>query len=110
MLETVALWATIGGAVLSLMALAWAAVNYVIIRRQEQQRTRYRNLFDLMDELGRPGHSVASKMAAAYELRKYPEYKDVIVRLLEKVEVEGSSAQMLKEEMILTAQALKAST
>ncbi len=56
-----------------------------------------------MDHLGQSGGSIASKMAAAYELRKFPQYKNVICRLLEKAEIEGPAAEMLKCEMKLTA-------
>jgi hypothetical protein len=46
-------------------------------------------------------------MGAAFELRKYPEYGDVILRMCEKVEVEGQTALMLKEELELTAKYLR---
>lgn len=60
-----------------------------------------------MEHLGKQGGSVASKMAAAYELRKFPEYLDVIIRLMEHVDVEGHAAPMLKTEMSLTADFLR---
>lgn len=60
-----------------------------------------------MDHLGHSGGSIASKMAAAYELRKYPQYKDVIVRMCRETEVSGTSAVMLKNEMLLTADFLE---
>ena len=46
-------------------------------------------------------------MAAAYELRKYPEYKDVIVRMCEQSETVGPAGKMLKDEMLMTAGFLK---
>jgi hypothetical protein len=51
-------------------------------------------------------------MAAAFELRKFPEYKDVILRLASQVEIEGSvqSSTMLKHEIELTAEFLRSET
>ena len=60
-----------------------------------------------MDHLGHEGGSIASKMAAAYELRKYPEYRDVIIRMCEQADVRGPSGKMLKDEMMMTAEYLK---
>lgn len=86
-----------------LCALAWSAVAYVRLRQREIRRERYERFFEVMEHLGKQGGSVASKMAAVYELRKFPEYADVIVRLFDHVEVDGQSAPMLKSEMVLTA-------
>jgi hypothetical protein len=47
-------------------------------------------------------------MAAAYELRKYPDYTDVIINICEKTEVTGPAAAMLKQELVATADYLKA--
>ncbi len=60
-----------------------------------------------MDHLGAKGNSIASKMAAAYELRKYSQYAEVIIRLSDQVEMTGDAAQMLKKELDLTAKHLK---
>ena len=106
MIEAVALWATIAGTLIALLAIAWAAVNYVLIRSKEIKHQEYQKFFEVMDHLGAPGHSIASKMAAAYELRKYPQYRDVIVRLAQQAQYEGAAAGMLKAEMDLTAQHL----
>ena len=103
MIESIALWATILGSLIALLAIAWAAVNYVLIRKLEIKHQEYQKFFEIMDHLGAQGHSVASKMAAAFELRKYPQYADVIVRLATKASYDGPSAQMLKEELDLTA-------
>ncbi len=55
-----------------------------------------------MDHLGQPGGSIASKMAAAYELRKFATYNEVIIRLCEDVKIEGEATEMLKRELELT--------
>jgi len=86
-----------------LCALAWAAVAFVRLRQRELQRDRYQRFCEVMDQLGQRGGSAASQMAAVYELRKFPDYGDVILRLFDQVEVDGHSAPMLKSEMALTA-------
>jgi hypothetical protein len=60
-----------------------------------------------MDHLGQGGGSIASKMAAAYELRKYPQYSEVIIRLCEQAIFEGPAAEMLRQEMLLTAEIMR---
>ncbi|WP_336971584.1 hypothetical protein [Sphingobium aromaticiconvertens] len=107
-LSTAGEWIAWAGIVLPLAALAWSAVFYTLARRREVQHQEYQRFFQIMDHLGLSGASIASKMAAAYELRKYPEYTDVIVNICEKAQIEGVAADMLKEEMLATAQYLKA--
>ena len=47
-------------------------------------------------------------MAAAFELRKYPEYADVIINICENTKIEGVAAKMLKDELMATAEHLRA--
>lgn len=100
-------WIAWAGIVLPLAALAWAAILYVLTRRRETQHQEFERFFKVMDHLGQSSGSIASKMAAAYELRKYPEYRDVIIRLCEQAEFEGVAAQMLQNEMLLTAEEMR---
>jgi hypothetical protein len=108
-LEQISQLAAVFGVVVPLAALAWSAVMYVRIKRTEIQHQQYQKVFEVMDNLGKEGGSIASKMAAAFELRKFPEYSDVILRLASQVEITGSSvaATMLKNEIALTADFLK---
>jgi len=99
-------WIAWGGIVLPFAALAWSAVFYVKTKRREILHQEYERFFEVMDHLGTAGGSIASKMAAAYELRKFPEYRDVIVRLCTQAIYEGPASEMLKNEMLLTAEAL----
>jgi hypothetical protein len=96
-------WIAWAGIVIPLTSLAWAAGFYVITRRREVQHQEFERVFRVMDHLGQQGGSIASKMAAAYELRKYPEYSEVIIRLCEQAEVTGSASEMLQNELRLTA-------
>jgi len=107
-LSTVAEWIAWAGIVIPLSALAWSAVFYTIARKREDAHQEYQRFFLITDHLGHLGGSIASKMAAAYELRKYPQYAEVIINICEKTEVTGSMAKMLRDEMLATAEFLKA--
>jgi hypothetical protein len=89
--------------VLPLGALAWSALWYVGIENQKNQKARYDRFFDLMEQLGRSDHSIAAKMAAAYALRRFPEYREVIVRLMCDARIDGDGAHLLAREFHLTA-------
>jgi hypothetical protein len=106
-LSTAGEWLAWAGVVIPLAALAWAAVFYTLSHRREVSHQEYKRFFEITDQLGYEGGSIASKMAAAYELRKYPQYKSVILNICERTEVTGSSAQMLKDEMRATAEFLR---
>jgi hypothetical protein len=107
-LTTAGEWIAWAGIVIPLAALAWSAVFYTLARRREVQHQEYQRFFTITDHLGHQGGSIASKMAAAYELRKYPDYTDVIINICEKTEVTGPAAAMLKQELVATADYLKA--
>ena len=107
-LKTAAEWIAWAGVVIPLAALAWSAVFYVVSRRREIKHQEYQRFFEITNHLGSQQGSIASKMAAAYELRKYPEYKDVVLNICEKAEVEGAAAAMLKEELALTSKYMRA--
>ena len=100
-------WISWAGVVIPLAALAWAAVFYTLSHRRDVQQKEFERFFRVMDHLGQDGGSIASKIAAAYELRKYPEYKEVIVRLCEQANYEGPAAEMLRKEMLLTAEMMR---
>jgi hypothetical protein len=107
-LETAGDWIAWAGVAIPLASLAWAAIFYVLTRRREVQHQEFERFFRVMDHLGHDGGSIASKMAAAYELRKYPEYREVIIRLCEQADISGPSAAMLKNELALTAEVMRA--
>jgi hypothetical protein len=100
-------WVAYLGLVVPLCVLAWSGATYALALRNRNAHSRFERFFQVMDHLGQQGSSIASKMAAAYELRKYPEYKDVVIRLSEQVIVDGPSAKMLADELRLTADYMK---
>lgn len=106
-LETPIEWLAWGAIVVPLATLAWQAFRFNQIRREENQFQKYQRLFKVADQLGKQGGSIVSKVIAAYELRKYTEYKDVIIRICEGAKVEGDAAELLRAELKLTAKIMK---
>lgn len=100
-------WIAWLGIVLPLFTLAFSGWRYVSVRKQENCHQQYQRFFEITDHLGSTGGSIASKMAAAYELRKYPQYKDVIIRLCDGAVVDGPAAEMLNTELRLTAENMR---
>jgi hypothetical protein len=105
--ETFLEWVAYLGLALPLVVIAWSGATYAIALRGQNEHARYTRFFYVMDQLGKHGGSVASKMAAAYELRKYLEYKELIIRMCDQVQVDGESAEMLRQELKLTANFLR---
>ena len=103
-------WIAWAGVIIPLFALAWAAVFYTLSHRRAIQQQEFDRFFGVMDRLGQSEGNISSKMAAAYELRKYPEYREVIIRLCEETPVSGGSGKMLKDELLRTAEAMKRGT
>ena len=56
-----------------------------------------------MEQIGREDYSIAAKMAAISELKRFPEYKDVILRLCHGAGVGGTEAWILEREFEVTA-------
>jgi len=106
-LSTAGEWIAWAGVVVPLIALAWSAATYSLAKRREVKHQEYQRFFQIADHLGQQGGSVASKMAAAFELRKYPQYAEVVVNICEKAEIEGPASKMLKEEMRATAEFMR---
>jgi len=97
-------WVAWAGLALPLATLAWASVYFVVTWRSEIKHKRYEKFFSLMDRVGNPESSIVGKMAAIYEMRKYAEYKDVIIRFCQDIEITGDARHLLDRELDLTAQ------
>ena len=106
-LKTATDWLTWGALVLPLFALAWAAVQYVLTQKREQKHREYERFFDIMRKFGASDSTVPGNMAAAFELRQFPQYGDVIIRLCEEAPMVGGTAAMLNGEMARTAEFLR---
>lgn len=89
------------------MAIAWSAVQYVLTQKREQNYREFEKFHRIMAELGSPNTTVLGNMALTYELRKFPQYREVIIRALENIEVKGSRADLLEHEFALTIELMK---
>lgn len=76
--------------VVTLARLAFSAHRYLRIRSAEIKQQRFKNYHYLIDELvgAVKGENIKldSQIAKAYELRNYPEYREVSIRILEGLE------------------------
>lgn len=102
-LETWQDWVVWAGLVLPLATLAWAAIFFALTWREEIKHKRYQKFFELMELVGKENSSIAGKMAAVFEMRKYPEYKEVIIRLCKDAQIHGHAKQLHEREFDLTA-------
>jgi hypothetical protein len=88
------------GFAVPLLTLAGSAVAYVVKLYQDAAERRRNQFFELMQFIDseRP---IATKVAAIYELRRFPEHKEFIIRFCEtqKDFVTGGSAPTLILEM-----------
>jgi hypothetical protein len=101
-------WFAWAGVVLPLATLAGSAVFYVWGTLRQVRSREFEQLFKVMDLIGSDGGNQPSQMAAIFELRNYPKYKDVIIRMCENIPVRGTGASTaaIKRELELTAQFL----
>ena len=67
-----------------LVTIAGSAVVYVVKLYQDSAERRRNQFFELMQfiDSDRP---IATKVAAAYELRRFPEHKDFIMRFCQNL-------------------------
>ncbi|MGA9363067.1 MAG: hypothetical protein WBW16_01745 [Bacteroidota bacterium] len=80
--------------VISMVVLAFSAFKYVRNQSAELKQKRFENYHMILDWLvaGRDGHILLdSQIACVYELRKYKQYEDVSIRILEGLKVSWSS-------------------
>ena len=98
-------WLAWGGIVLPLVALAWAAVRYVLLQMTEHKHRRFKQFIEIVDLLDASG-TIAGKCAAAYQLKSYPEHGEFIERFCRDVQahVSGASGELLKAELRRTAE------
>ncbi|MFN3953399.1 MAG: hypothetical protein ACK4LQ_03035 [Pararhodobacter sp.] len=97
-------FATIVGIIIPLVTIAGSALAFVIkvfMDSRERRRNEFYELMKFLDEKG----SIAAKVAAVYEMRRFPEHRDFIIRFCtsQRQNIEGSAAQILGDEMKATA-------
>lgn len=85
--------------VLPLIVIAWAAVWFVLIEAERNRHERYRRFYSIMEQLSRSDSATAAKMAAAYELRHYREYADIVSRIFINGRVRDTTAEALQKQL-----------
>jgi hypothetical protein len=84
-------WLTSNAAALSIIgaavAFVWSAVQFILVRRKEQQAHEFETFHRLIKELVSPDPPtqvvwIDRQMAAVFELRNFPRYYEVTVRIL----------------------------
>lgn len=112
MIESMGTWLSEHGAQLSvflpLMTLAGSAVAYIFklfLDLSDRRRKHFLELIGLLDQQG----TLASKLAAVYQLSRYDQHRGFLIRFFEKRDmiVSGTSGDVLKEEMRIAAERLQ---
>ena len=113
-LNVAAQWATIGAfiaATVSLAVIAFQANRYMSTRQADQRQREFENYHQLVRDLAQGGETVriAAQKAIIYELRNYPRYADISIRILISLQDEwrADDKTRLLEEIDLTVADLK---
>ena len=85
--------------VLPLIVIAWAAVWHVLIVAENNRHERYKRFHTIMEQLAKSDGPTADKMAAAYELRNYREYRDVIAKIFDDGRVRDLKGEVLQKQL-----------
>ena len=72
------------GVVVPLFALAWSAYQWVGLQREQQRQKRFERFFQTIMRVHNAERALVSQMAAVFELRNYPEYRELVVRICER--------------------------
>lgn len=103
-MSTIPLWVTLIGFVAPFVALAGSAVAFVYQNYREREDRRWNRFFDLMKFIDSKDLPIATKSAAVYQLREFPEHKDFVIRFCKdnKSKIVGAASESLAAEMELT--------
>lgn len=85
--------------VVPLIVLAWAAVWFVLIESERNRYERYKRFHTIMEQLARSDGATADKMAAAYELRNYREYAEILEKIFVDGKVRNDTAEAVEKQL-----------
>ena len=110
-IDSLSTWIGIAIGLVSMAAFAWSAVRYVQVRRAEIHQQRFENiqrLVKLYANWSEQGQSVpmplAPQIAAVFEFRNYPEYRELFSLLLKHHRFNGPHADLINQ---LVAESIK---
>lgn len=114
-------WLTSNAAALSIIGaavtLTWSAIQFILVRRREQQAHEFEAFHRLIKELVSPDPATnrvqaERSIAVLFELRHFPRYYEVTTRILEAVRerlaVPDCEWQELIKEIDLTLEYIRA--
>ncbi|EGF89827.1 hypothetical protein ABI_42500 [Asticcacaulis biprosthecium C19] len=85
--------------ILPLIVIAWSAVWFASVEAERNRYERYKRFHAIMEQLAKSDGATADKMAAAYELRNYREYKDIISKIFVDGRVRQDSGDALQKQL-----------
>jgi len=108
-MTSIPLWVTLTGFAAPLLALAGSAVAYVIKLYLDFADRRRNQFFELMQFIDNKDGTIATKVAAVYELRRFPQNRDFIIRfcLTQRENVVGAASHSLIDELDCTLEAMR---
>lgn len=95
-LEDMIAW---GLLVLPLIVIAWSAVWFASVQAERNRYERFKRFHAIMEQLAKSDGQTADKMAAAYELRNYREYKDIIAKIFVDGRVRHDTEDALRNQL-----------
>lgn len=92
--------------VITLCGTAFAYVLKLYLDREEKRQNDFFKLMQFIDSKELP---IATKMTAVYQLRRFREHKDFVIRFAEsqRNNITGPSAEILSQEIKLTEEFMK---
>jgi len=115
-------WASLCGIIvffISIISIAFSAYKYIAIRSREQRQKNFENYHNILKYVSAGNKEkddsmkLVSQLAYLYELRNFPEYKDITIRALislitdwDKKEPDKNIKDQLIKESSLTLIAL----
>jgi hypothetical protein len=102
---------------LAVLTFVWPVVQFILVRRREQRAHEFEAFHRLIKELVSPGSdtqlmSIERQMAVLFELRHFPRYYEVIIRILGGLREKWSADPEFKwprliEELDLTVEYIR---
>ena len=114
-------WLTSHAAALGVLGAAitfvWSAIQFILVRRKEQQAHEFEAFHRLIKELVSPSHDtqviwIDRQMAVLFELRHFPRYYEVTIRILNGLREKWSADPEFKwprliEELDITVEYIR---
>ena len=101
-LASVADWIAWSALIVSIVVIAWAAFRYVRLEQAKNEQTRFENFYRTLERVHNKDQSLILQRAAIFELRNFPEYKDLIVRLCRDRNSLFPTVELVQREFLLT--------